>query len=109
MLVNDACILITAPYHITQPSTNNDVQLVSPTATMLDLRCSLNVTIPAGIMVTWLRSGNVLQTRNTTDTDTVTNTVRLLLGGRPQPGVYQCVFNDPAWYILGRNIIVLGM
>ena len=76
---------------------------------MLDLRCSLNVTIPAGIMVTWLRSGNVLQTTNTTDANTVSNTVLLSLGGRPQPGVYQCVFNDPAGYILRRNITVLGM
>ena len=76
---------------------------------MLDLRCSLNVTIPAGIMITWSRSGNVLQTRTTTAADTVTNTVRLSLGGRPQPGVYQCVFNDPAGYILRRNITVLSM
>ena len=77
---------------------------------MLDLRCSLNVSIPAGIMITWSRSGNVLQTRNTTNVDTVTNTVRLSLGGRPQPGVhlYQCVFNDPAGFILTGNITVLG-
>ena len=76
---------------------------------MLKLRCSLNVSIPAGIMITWSRSGNVLLTRTTTGADTVTNTVRLYSGGRPQPGVYQCVFNDSAGYILRRNITVLGM
>ena len=98
-----------APYHITEPSTENDVQIVSPTAS-LDLRCSLNVTIPVGIMITWSRIGrNVIQTRTTTAADTVTNTIRLLTGGIPQPGVYQCVFNDPAGYILRRNITVLGM
>ena len=101
--------MFTAPYHITQPSTDNDVQIVSPTATMWELRCSLNVTIPAGIMIRWLHGGNVLQSRTTTDGDTVTNTVRLSLGGGSQPGVYQCVFNDPAGYILRRNITVLGM
>ena len=76
---------------------------------MWDLRCSLNVSVPAGIMITWLHSGNVLQSRTTTGADAMTNTVRLLFGGRPQPGVYQCVFNDPAGYILGRNITLLGM
>ena len=77
---------------------------------MLELRCSLNVTIPAGIMITWSRNRrDVIQTRTTTNADTVTNTVRLPIGGTPQPGVYQCVFNDPAGYILRRSITVLGM
>ena len=35
----------TAPYHITQPSTDNDVQIVSPTATLTSITCSLNVTL----------------------------------------------------------------
>ena len=103
-------MLFTAPYHITEPSTDNDVQIISPTATILDLRCSLNISIPAGIMIIWLRNGRgVTQPRTTTEADTVTNTVQLSIGGRPQPGVYQCVFNDPSGYILRRNITVLGM
>ena len=57
-------------------------------------------------MITWSHSGNVLQTF--TITGEVTKTVPLSRGGRPQPGVYQCVFNDPAGYILRRNITVLG-
>ena len=60
-------------------------------------------------MITWLRSGNVLLTRTITENDTVSNTVQLSVGGTPQPGVYQCVFNDPAGYILRGNITVLGM
>ena len=95
-----------APYHITQPSTDNDVQIVSPNATMLKLRCSLNVSIPADTMVTWLHSGNVLLTYTIT---AVTNTAQLSITGTPQPGIYQCVFNDSARYILRRNITVLGM
>ena len=98
-----------APYHITEPSTDNDVQIVSPIATSLDLRCSLNVTIPVGIMITWSRNGHdVIPTRTTTEADTATNTVRLLRGGTPQDGVYQCMFNDPAGYILRRSITLIG-
>ena len=60
-------------------------------------------------MITWSRNGrDVIQTRTTTEADTFTNTIRLLTGGRPQSDVYQCVFNDPAGYILRRNIVVLG-
>ena len=99
-------LYITAPYHITEPSTDNDVQIISPTATSLELRCSLNVSIPAGITITWSHNGrNVI----TTQADTSTNTARLPIRGRPQLGVYQCVFNDPAGYILRRNITVLCM
>ena len=86
---------------------HDDVQIISPTA-MLNLRCSLNVTIPAGIMVTWLLNGDVLLTFTTTEDHTVTNTIQTIQG-IPQSGVYQCVFNDPAGYILRGNINVLGM
>jgi len=36
----------TAPYHITQPLTN-DVQIVSSIATMANMTCSLNDTVPS--------------------------------------------------------------
>ena len=42
------------PYHITQPSTNDYVQIVSPDATQLTLMCSLNITISSGMTITWL-------------------------------------------------------
>ena len=84
----------TAPYHITQPSTDNDVQIVSPTATMTTLTCSLNITIPSTVIVTWLHNTNLI-----TDLSQITqtgNTTTLLIENL-QPsdaGVYQCVFND---------------
>ena len=43
-----------APYHIIQPSTNDHVQIVSPDAPRLTLMCSLNITIPSGMTITWL-------------------------------------------------------
>ena len=96
----------TAPYHITNPSTDNDVQIVSPTATMATLTCSLNITIPSTVIVSWTHniinfvdSSQIIQTGNTTT----------LLIGNPQPsdaGHYQCVFNDAvgSGWILRRNI-----
>ena len=101
----------TAPYHITQPSTDYDVQIVSSTATMANLTCSLNVTIPISVIVVWKHNitipipGNkITQTGNTTT----------LLIENPQPsdaGVYQCEFDDDfaggSGWILIRNIRLL--
>ena len=72
------------------------------------MSCSLNVSIPAGITITWLRDGHVELTIPVQGEQT-TNTIQFSRGQRPQPGVYQCVFDDPAGYILCRNITVLGM
>ena len=47
-----------APYHITQPSTDYDVQIVSSTATMANLICSLNVTIPSSVVSFWVSSSD---------------------------------------------------
>jgi len=99
-------------YHITQPSTDNDVQIVSLTATMLNLMCSLNISIPLGVVVTWLHNGSVILTKTITQDDPASHSA-MLLRGKPQPsyaGVYQCVFNDTTTgYILRRNITVLSM
>ena len=59
-------------------------------------------------MITWSLNGDVLQTFPTTQAHTVTNTIQLNLGGAPQSGIYQCLFNDSARYILRGNITVLG-
>ena len=87
----------TAPYHITQPSTDNDVQIVSPTATMTTLTCSLNVTIPSTVTVTWLHNGTVVMTTPPNEVTQTGSTTTLVIRN-PQPsdaGVYQCVFfND---------------
>ena len=95
----------TAPFHITRPSTDNDVQIVSPTATMATLTCSLNVTIPPSMVVLWLHNGSTITATDRMAQDG--NTTTLLIGS-PQPsdaGVYQCVFNDTVdtGWILRRN------
>ena len=96
----------TAPYHITQPSTDNDVQIVSPTATMATLTCSLNITIPSTVIVIWSHNENLI-----TDLSQISqtgNTTTLLIGNL-QPsdaGDYECVFNDAfgSGWRLRRNI-----
>ena len=103
----------TAPYHITQPSTDNDVQIVSPTATMATLTCSLNITIPSTVIVFWTHNNtNFIDSSQTTQTG---STITLLIEN-PQPsdaGDYQCGFNDAvdSGWVLRRNIrlIITGM
>ena len=96
----------TAPYHITQPSTDNDVQIVSPTATMATLTCSLNVTIPSTVIVTWSNNTNFI-----TDLSQITqtgSTTTLLIENlqSSDAGHYQCGFNDGvgSGWTLRRNI-----
>ena len=71
------------------------------------LRCSLSVNIPANMTITWLLNGRVVET-TTTQVDQTTNTAVLLIR-ISQDGVYQCVFNDAAGYILRRSITILGI
>ena len=97
-------VLITAPYHIAQPSTDDHVRII-PAEMNVTLSCSLSVNIPANVTITWLHNGRVLS--NKTQVNQTTNTVRLTR--IPQDGVYQCVFNDAVGYILRRNITLLGM
>ena len=101
----------TAPYHITEPSTDYDVQLVSSTATMANLICSLNVIIPGSVTVIWTH--NSIPISNGATQTTADNTAMLLIENL-QPsdaGVYQCVFNDDAvggsGWTLRRNIRLL--
>ena len=95
----------TAPYHVTRPSTDNDVQIVSPTATMASVTCSLNITIPFTVTVSLIHNNTISLSPNGT-----------LLIENIQPsdaGVYQCVFNDSidSGWVLRRNIrlIIIGM
>ena len=102
----------TAPYHITQPSTDYDVQIVSSTATMANLTCSLNVTLPKSMEVSWIRNiDNPIPAGITTK---IGNTITLLIGNLQQSdaGVYQCVFIDDfafggSGWTLRRNIRLL--
>ena len=74
---------------------------------MATLICSLNVTIPSTVTVTWLHNGSVVMTIPPNG-----NTTALMIQSL-QPsdaGVYQCVFNDTAGYVLRRstNLFIVG-
>ena len=104
----------TAPYHITQPSTDNDVQqIVSPNATMTSITCSLNITISSSLIVTWSHNASLIT--NLSQITTTGSTTTLLIDNL-QPsdaGDYQCVFNDTvgSGWILQRNVrlIIIGI
>ena len=100
-------MVFTVPYYITQPSTDDTVQIVPSTATTnFRLTCTLNVNIPAGMTVTWSHNGDVQTIPNTVNANT--NTTQQTIN-RLQTGVYQCAFNYITGYIVRRNITVLGM
>ena len=100
-----------APYHITQPSPDNCVQIISLDAPRLTLMCSLNTTIPSGMTITWLHDNRIKFIITTTQADQNHHgNSTSLLKGSPRlsdAGVYQCVFNDNAGCILRRNITLL--
>ena len=102
------CIMMfTVPYYIIQPSTDDTVQIVSPTAaTNFEVTCSLNVIIPVGMTVTWLHNGDFDNT--ITNAAATTNTVQLTVKGKSQAGIYQCAFNYTTGYTVRRNITVLS-
>ena len=100
------------PYHIIQPPTDDYRQIVYPDAddiTVVTLRCSLNITIPDGMTVTWLRNDAIrlIQTQFTPPTNTAT----LLMGTKANDrlNLFQCVFNNTAGCTVRKNITVLGM
>ena len=96
----------TAPYHITQPLTDNDVQIVSPTATMATLTCSLNITIPSTVIVTWSHNTNLITDRSQITQTGNTTTLQIENLQPSAAGDYQCVFNDVlgSGWTLRRNI-----
>ena len=99
----------TAPYHITQPPNNDYVQIVSPDVKNLTVMCSLNVTIPDGMIVTWLHNGTIVIVNVVNNNNEGTNNASLKRG---QPiashgGHYQCIFNDTVGHILTRNFTLL--
>ena len=107
----------TAPFHITQPPTDNYVQRVSSTAAMVNLMCSLNITITTTMVVLWTPPTNDILSPPLVNFYTTGNTTTLVIEN-PQPsdsGVYQCAFNDDGFggsgWVLRRNIVlnVTGM
>ena len=76
---------------------------------MASVTCSLNVTIPSTVTVTWLHNGSVVITTPPNEVTTTGSTTTLEIRN-PQPsdaGVYQCVFNDTAGYVLRRSTTLL--
>ena len=97
-----------APFHITQPSTDNDVQIISPTATMATLTCSLNITIPFNMFITWDHNGSIATTASNKNATQTSHSTALLIEN-PQSsdaGLYQCSFNNAVndGWILRRHI-----
>ena len=66
--------------------------------------CSLNVTIPSSMTVTWSHNGTITPPNEVLTAGSTT----MLVVRYPQPsdaGVYQCVFNDSVnGWMLRRNI-----
>ena len=101
-----------APFHITHPSTDDYVQIVSPDASAVTLMCSLNITFPAGMTITWIHNGSVVNIRTvTTQSDQSSHTVLLIRGGpiSSHVGIYQCVFTDAAGHVVRRHFTLLIM
>ena len=78
---------------------------------MTSITCSLNITIPSTVIVTWSHNTSLILSQVTQTGNTTT-----LLIDNLQPsdtGVYQCVFNDVlgSGWIIRRNIrlFITGM
>ena len=98
----------TAPFHITYPPIDNYVQVVPPTATMVVVTCSLNVTIPSSTVVIWIHNNSQLPSNKSQQTDSTTT---LLIGNFQQSdtGFYRCILDDASGsgWVLTRNISLI--
>ena len=100
-----------APYHIIQPPADDYIQIFSPDAnnrTLVTLSCSLNISIPTGMTVTWLRDGKNLITQTQFNRPTNTATLSVLTRSNYDSDVFQCVFTNTAGCTARRSITVIG-
>ena len=76
---------------------------------MTSLTCSLNITIPSTVTVTWLHNGSVAMTTPPNEVTQTGSTTTLIIRDpeSSDAGVYQCVFNDTAGYVLRRSTNLL--
>ena len=100
-----------APFYITQPSADNHEQIISPTATMATLTCSLNITIPYSMFVTWDHNGSIATTASNKNAIQTSHSTTLLIRN-PQSsdvGLYRCTFNNVVndGWVLRRHIRLL--
>ena len=103
----------TASFHIIQPSTDNDVQIVSPTSIMTSITCSLNITIPSSTIVVWSHNTSLITDRSQITTAGSTTTLLIDKLELSDAGEYQCSFNDAvgSGWTVTRNIrlFITGM
>ena len=92
---------------IVHPSNSSYMITFNDSLSSVQLTCSLNVTIPSSMTVTWLHNGTIVMTTPPNEVLTAGSTTTLLIRN-PQSsdaGDYQCVFNDSVnGWMLKRNI-----
>ena len=85
----------------------NDSYIVTVNSlSSVQLMCSLNVTIPSSMTVTWSHNGNDIMTPPNEVSTTGSTTTLVIRNLQPSDaGVYQCVFNDSVnGWMMRRNI-----
>ena len=85
--------------------------MISPTATMATLTCSLNITIPFGMFITWDHNGTIATAASNKNAIQTSHSTTLLIRN-PQssdPGLYRCTFNNAVndGWVLSRHIRLL--
>ena len=74
---------------------------------MTSITCSLNITIPSTVIVTWSHNGSVVTLDEVTQTNYSTTTLLIRNLQPSDAGVYQCAFNDSVGYVLRRSTTLL--
>ena len=109
------CVIFTgrtAPYHITKPSGDNTELTIPSIATTVNMTCSLNVTIPANVMLVWMYNDSVVMATPPHQIISIDNGSTLVIDLQQLSnagGIYQCVVNDTANGWLLRRMITLGV
>ena len=93
----------TAPFHITEPSIDNYIQIVTVSIPAnVAVMCSLNIAIPSTITTLWIHN-NTITIMSDRLSQTGNTTTLLISNFQPSDvGDYQCVFND----MLGSGWII---
>ena len=83
-----------------------DRETFNESTSSIRLRCSLNITIPSSVTVTWTHNDNIVMSRRPKRITQAGNTTTLRIRN-PQPsdaGEYQCIFNG----LDLQRIVLLG-
>ena len=88
-------ILVTVP-QIIQPPDDFHTVTFNVSTSSVQLMCSLNITIPSGVTVTWSHNSNPFLTKEPPNKVTKAGSTTTLIIKDPQPsdaGVYDCAFS----------------